>query len=147
MSTQTAIEPATRRRGELPGQLGRFAAVGVASTLANLALFALFASVMPNQVANFVALLLCTVANTTANRRFTFAASDPTGPTHRAALAVQVRSLALLGVTWTATAGALWILHHLAPGSSTLVATLTVGVGNAVATVVRFVLLRRWFAA
>lgn len=144
MSTQTAVEPVTRRRGELPGQLGRFAAVGVASTLANLALFALFAAVMPNQVANFVALVLCTVANTAANRRFTFAASDPT---HRDALAVQVRSLALLAVTWTATAGALWILHHLTPGASTLVATLTVGVGNAVATVVRFVLLRRWFAA
>ena len=150
MSTQTAVEPATRRRGELPGQLGRFAAVGVVSTLANLALFALFASVMPNQVANFVALVLCTVANTAANRRFTFAAthpSGPSGPTHRDALAVQVRSLALLAVTWTATAGALWILHHLTPGASTLVATLTVGVGNAVATVVRFVLLRRWFAA
>ena len=139
-TAQTPIEPAVPRRA-LSRQLGRFAVIGVASTLANLALFALFASAMPNQVANILALVLCTVANTAANRHFTFSASG-----HRA-LAVQLRSLGLLAITWTATAGALWILHHLTPGASTLVATLTVGVGNAVATVVRFVLLRRWFAA
>ena len=143
-TAQTTIEPATPRRA-LSRQLGRFAAVGAASTLANLALFALAASAMPNQVANILALVLCTVANTAANRHFTFSASASASG-HRA-LAVQLRSLGLLAVTWTATAGALWVLHHLTPDPSTLVATLTVGVGNAVATVARFVLLRRWFAS
>lgn len=124
----------------LGGQVGRFAVVGAVSTVANLALFAVFATVMPNQWANVTALVICTAANTAANRRFTFAAS------RQNALAVQLRSLALLGVTWAATACALWILHRLDPGAGTLVATVTVALGNAVATVVRFVLLRRWFA-
>lgn len=142
ISETTAHPPAdtgTRRHG-LTGQLRRFAIVGVASTVANLVLFALFALWMPNQWANILALVLCTVANTAANRRFTFDAS------RERALGVQLRSLVLLAITWAATAGALWILHRMAPDASTLLATITVAIGNAVATVVRFVLLRRWFA-
>ncbi len=124
----------------LGGQLGRFAVIGVGSTLLNLVLFAGFHQAMDSQLANVLALLICTILNTAANRRFTFEAD------RSRALSVQVRSLVLLLITWAATAGALWVLHRTAPDASTLAATVTVAAGNAVATVLRFVLLRRWFA-
>src|SRR5689334_22076627 len=56
----------------LTGQLIRFAAVGVASTLAYLALYAALRLGVGPQWANFVALLLTATTNTAANRRLTF---------------------------------------------------------------------------
>src|SRR5262249_49284068 len=55
-----------------PRQLFRFAAIGVASTLAYLVLFALLRDVMSAQPANALALLVTAIANTSANRRLTF---------------------------------------------------------------------------
>lgn len=135
----TVTEAASARR-VLGRQLGTFAIIGIASTLLNLVLFAVFRQAMSNQVANALALVICTVLNTAANRRFTFGAG------RASALGVQVRSLVLLLITWGATAGALWALHRFAPHADTLAATLTVAAGNALATAVRFVALRRWFA-
>lgn len=129
------------RRG-LSGQLVRFAVIGVASTLLNLVLFALLDQLMGRQLANFLALVVCTVINTAANRFFTFGVRGSQGHAR-----VQLQSLALLGVTWAATALALVVLHRLAPDASTLWATVTVAIGNAIATIVRFVLLRRWMTA
>ena len=64
----------------LTGQLMRFAAVGVASTLAYLALYALLRTGVGPQTANLVALLVTAVANTAANRRLTFGVRGPTAP-------------------------------------------------------------------
>lgn len=125
----------------LSRQVGSFAVIGVASTVLNLVLFAALDQVMARQPANLLALVACTILNTAANRLFTFGIRGRTG-----AARLQVQSLALLAVTWAVTAGALVVLHHLAPSASTLSATITVAAGNAIATVVRFVLLRRWTA-
>lgn len=130
----------TLRSNPLTSQLVRFGAIGVASTLLNLVLFAAFVQVMSHQWANGLALVICTVLNTAANRRYTFGAGSHT------AWSVQVRSLALLAITWGTTAAALWLLHQASPGAGTAIATITVAVGNVVATIIRFVLLRRWFA-
>ncbi|HEY0258561.1 MAG TPA: glycosyltransferase, partial [Lacisediminihabitans sp.] len=54
------------------GQVVRFGIVGVVSTAAFALLYLLLQLVMPAQLANFLALLITTVANTAANRRFTF---------------------------------------------------------------------------
>jgi hypothetical protein len=56
----------------LTGQLMKFAAVGVASTLAYLVLYALLRVGLGPQWANLLALLITAVANTAANRRLTF---------------------------------------------------------------------------
>ncbi len=55
-----------------PGSSPRFAAIGVASTVAYLLLFLLLRSVMPAQAANALSLLVTAIANTAANRRLTF---------------------------------------------------------------------------
>jgi putative flippase GtrA len=53
-------------------QLPSFAVIGVASTLAYLALYLVLRQLAPAVVANALALFATAIANTAANRRFTF---------------------------------------------------------------------------
>ncbi|MDF2443947.1 MAG: hypothetical protein JWR01_2150, partial [Subtercola sp.] len=89
--------------------------------------------------ANFAALLLTAVANTWANRRFTFRIRGPEkAATH------QFQGLIVFGIAWVITSGSLVALNVLAPDAPTAVELVTLTAANLVATAVRFVLLRRW---
>lgn len=123
-------------------QAVRFAMVGVASTVLYTALFAVLDTRMNHQVANIVALLICTVLNTWVNQRFTFNAAG-----HERGRDAHLQSLAILAVTLAVTSGALALEHHWWPHASTLWDTATATIGNALATVIRFVVFRRIFAA
>ncbi|RFA17306.1 sugar translocase [Subtercola boreus] len=121
------------------GQVVRFGVVGVASTLAYALLYLLFQGALGAQGANFTALLLTAVANTWANRRFTFRIRGPEkAATH------QFQGLIVFGVAWVITSGSLVALNVLAPDAPTFVELVTLTAANLVATAVRFVLLRRW---
>lgn len=123
----------------MPFQLARFAAIGVASTVANLVLFLALRGLMGAIAANVLALLVCAVANTAANRRFTF------GVRGRSRAAVhQFQGLIVVGIGLLLTTGALAALGALAPGVSTAVEVAVIVAANLVATVVRFVLFRSW---
>lgn len=131
------VAPAVRLR--LVTQLVRFAVVGVASTLAYALLYLLLAGPLGGQAANVVALLVTAVANTAANRAYTF------GVRGRArAVRHQGQGLAVLALAWALTSGSLALLHAAAPGASRLVELVVLCVANLVATVLRFVLLRGW---
>lgn len=125
----------------LAPQIGKFAVIGVASTLFYLVVFAAMRPSAGNQWANILALLISTVFNTALNRRFTFEVKGSGGATR-----VQLQSLILLAITVAVTAGGLEILRQLDPRANGLISTGTVGAGNVIATVVRFFLLRRWLA-
>ncbi|WP_231635136.1 glycosyltransferase [Luteipulveratus halotolerans] len=129
-----------RTGSPLGGQVMRFAAVGVASTVVHLGLFAAFvAGGTGRQVANLVALLMATVLNTTANRAWTF------GVRGRSRLLVQHgQALAVFALTWGTTAAALAVLGATSDGASAAAATVVVAGANVVATVARFVAMRRW---
>ncbi|NYG06745.1 putative flippase GtrA/glycosyltransferase involved in cell wall biosynthesis [Phycicoccus badiiscoriae] len=138
-------EVAARIRRHRPGALGawhqltRFAAVGMASTVVHLGLFAaLVAGAGSVQAANLVALLVATVVNTALNRRWTFGVSGA------GALRSQTQGLVVFGITWLLTGGALGLLHTAVASPSTAVATLVVGAATAVSTTVRFVAMRSW---
>jgi len=60
-------------------QLPAFAIIGIFSTLAQLALFTLFRTVMGPLRANALSLVICTVGYTAANRRFTFGVTGSHG--------------------------------------------------------------------
>jgi putative flippase GtrA/glycosyltransferase involved in cell wall biosynthesis len=120
-------------------QLGRFAAIGVASTLAYLALFLLLRPVVGAFGANALALLLTAVANTAANRRITF---DTRGPARR--LRHHAEGLAVYGLGLAVTSAALWLLHALVPDAATAVELTVLVAANAAATLLRFVLFRAW---
>jgi len=119
-------------------QVVRFGAIGVASTLAYLLLFSLMQAPMGAQVANFVALLLTAVANTAANRRFTFGVSGGGAARH------QFEGLIVFGIALAITSGALAGLHVFDPHAHHLVELTVLVLANLVATAVRFVLLRGW---
>lgn len=92
-------------------------------------------------MANALALVATTVCNTAANRRYTFGVR-----TREGAGRAQLQGLALWLVMWAATALALWLLAVADPDASRTVQSVVQFAGNIVATVIRFVMLRRWFA-
>jgi putative flippase GtrA len=121
------------------GQVVRFLIVGALSTVAYALLYLAFAEVAPAQLANFLALLMTAIANTAANRRFTFGVRGPTGVVRH-----QFQGLVVFAVAWGITSGSLALLHlaHSHPGSKLELVVLTAA--NLVATAVRFVALRLW---
>ncbi|MGZ4615372.1 MAG: glycosyltransferase [Actinomycetes bacterium] len=135
------LEPVTGVPAGLTHQLVRFAVVGVASTLAYLALFFLLHRTMGAQAANLVALLVTAVANTATNRRFTFGVRgrDRRG-TH------QLQGLGVFALGLALTSSSLAVLHATGTSSRTTEAVVLV-VANLAATVLRFLLLRTWVFA
>ena len=120
-------------------QAVRFAVIGVASTIAYLLLFVAVHHVVGAQAANLLALLLTAIANTAANRRFTFGA--------RAAARVarhQVEGLVVFGIALAVTSGSLAALHLVEGRPYRAIELGVLVVANLAATVLRFVLLRGW---
>ena len=123
----------------MAGQAFRFAAIGVASTLAYLLLFLVFRSGMSSQWANFTALLITAIGNTAANRRLTFGVRNREGRGRH-----QVQGLVVFGLGLALTSGALAGVAAASAHPGRLV-ELTVLVGaNLLATVLRFLLFRIW---
>ncbi len=120
-------------------QLVRFGAIGAISTAAYLLLFVLFRGTVGAQAANLGALLVTAVANTAANRRLTFGiAGRDRAATH------QAQGLVVFGLGLALTSGSLAALHATTAHPHRGVELATLLVANLVATVLRFVLLRRW---
>lgn len=120
-------------------QLVRFSAVGAVSTLANLLLYAALRPLTGAQTANALALLVCAVANTAANRRLTFGHG---GRGH--ALRHQGRGLVVFLIGLALTAGSLAVLHHEAPAAAHHTELLVLLAANLAATLLRFTLFRMW---
>ncbi len=125
-------------QGRLGLQLGMFALVGLASTLAYALLFVLLRTTLSPWWANALALLVTAVANTAANRRFTFGVRGRADVVRH-----QVQGLVVLGVGLVVTTGALHLVHTATdPGPTTEVVVLTAA--NLAVTVLRFAALRLW---
>ena len=122
------------------GQLVRFAIVGIVSTLAYALLYLVLHAAMGAQAANLVALLLTAIANTTANRAFTFGVRGRNGVTRQ-----QVHGLLVFAFGLAITSGSLLALHRFDPTVSKEFELSVLVVANLVATSVRFVALRRVF--
>jgi putative flippase GtrA len=122
----------------LARQILRFAAVGAASTLAYLLLFVVLRAGFGAQLANLVALLVTAVANTAANRRFTFGVRGGGVARH------QLQGLLVFGLGLAVTSGALATLSWISPDPSRFVEVSVLLLANLAATVLRFVLLREW---
>ncbi len=123
---------------KLATQVVRFAAIGVASTLAYLVLFLMFRTVVGAQIANFSALLVTAIGNTALNRRLTFGIRGRDGAGRH-----QFEGLIVFGLGLALTSGALALLH----GSTTpglVLELFALVLANLAATVLRFLLLRGW---
>ena len=123
----------------LLGQLVRFGAIGVASTIAYIVLYAMLRTVSGAQVANLVALLVTAVANTTANRRLTFGVQGPAGAARH-----QFQGLLIFALGLGLTSGSLAVLTAIAAHPNRAVEVGVLIVANLAATLLRFVLMRAW---
>ena len=126
----------------LANQLVRFGAIGVASTLAYLALYVLLRGALGAQPANLLALLATAVANTTANRRLTFGLSGRAG-----AGRAQVEGLLVFGLGLALTSGALAALSAVTVHPGRRLELTVLVAANAAATALRFLLMRAWVFA
>ena len=146
MTAPTRVAPLADERLEAPRVSGRltrqartFVLVGVVSTVAYAVLFTLLRAFTSAGVANALALVSTAIGNTTANRALTF------GVRGRASLLRDhLAGFLALGVALLITSGAIALLGAVAPNAGQR-AELGVLIGaNAVATLVRFLLLRTW---
>lgn len=120
--------------------LFRFYVVGAASALAYLVLYVLLRIAMPSQIANVLALLISAIANTAINRRFTFGIRGTD-----AIVRHYLQGLVVFGLGWVVTAGSLWLLDTWVPNPSRAQEVSVLVAANLVATVLRFLGLRRVF--
>jgi putative flippase GtrA len=123
------------------GQLVRFGVIGVASTLAYALLYLVLHPAVGAQAANLAALLLTAIGNTAANRAFTFGIRGRADAArhHMHGLMVFVFGLAI-------TSGSLFMLHRFDPTVGKVAELSVLVAANLVATLARFVALRRVFA-
>jgi putative flippase GtrA len=123
--------------------VARFAAVGIASTIAYALLFLILREGgIAAGIANAIALAVTAVANTAANRRLTFGVMGGAGlvKQHAAGAVIYAITLGL-------TAGALGVLHGVAPGASHAVELAVLVAASLVATATRYVALKTWVFA
>ncbi|MGZ8801104.1 MAG: glycosyltransferase [Mycobacterium sp.] len=139
IAAQLGLSTGAAAPGSLLRQVVRFGAVGVASTAAYVVLFVLMQGWAGAQLANLIALLLTAIANTAANRRFTFGVGgNPQLARHH------LEGLIVFGIALSITSGALGLLHATTQAPHHLVELAVLVAANLLATTVRFVLLRGW---
>jgi putative flippase GtrA len=124
------------------GQLVRFGIIGVASTLAYMLLYWILHPLFGGQGANLIALLLTAIGNTTANRAFTFRVHGRANVARE-----QFQGLLVFAFGLAVTSGSLYSLQHVVPDATREVQLPVLVVANLVATLIRFVALRRVFGA
>jgi glycosyltransferase involved in cell wall biosynthesis len=117
----------------------RFMSIGVCSTIAYALLFLVMRSPLGQSLANAVALALTAVANTHANRHFTF------GLRGRGGLLRQHAAGAIVyAVTLALTSAALVLLQRIDTHPTRVLEVAVLVVASACATVTRYVGLRTW---
>jgi putative flippase GtrA len=121
------------------GPVARFLGIGVLSTLAYAVLFLALTGLTGAALANAFALAVTAVANTAANRAFTFGVrgSEQIVRHHLRGALVFVLTLAL-------TTGALAVLHGLDPSPARAIELAVLVAASVTATITRYVALRTW---
>jgi putative flippase GtrA len=115
----------------------RFVGIGILSTLAHALLFLALRGSLGPGAANATALAITAVANTAANRRFTFGVRG-----REAVVCHQLQGLGVLGLALGMTTGALGLLHLIDPDPARALELAVLIGANLCATVMRYLALR-----
>ncbi|HEY6057360.1 MAG TPA: glycosyltransferase [Candidatus Limnocylindrales bacterium] len=118
-------------------QVRRFVVIGVASTVAYILLYGGLRTVASAPLSNALALVGTAIGNSAANRRLTFEVRGSDGLARH-----HLTGLLALGIALAITSASIGLLSVVAPQAGRGVELMVLVVANAVATVVRFVLLR-----
>ena len=127
-----------RRDTGLLWQIVSFSIIGALSTMATLALYALFRHWWSPLLANLIALVFTTLLNTEANRRFTFLAA------HGSSARVHAQGLLVFAGYFAFTSAALLGLRDLDARPSTVVELAVLFAASLIGMTGRFLLLRTW---
>jgi len=133
---RTAVKSAG---GQLSAQIVVFAVIGLASTLGYGALFVGLRGHFGAQQANVAALAITAIANTAANRRFTFGFRGSEN-----AIRHQFQGLLVFACGLAMTSAALWALHRLSNTTHPAIEVAVLTAANLLVTLMRFALMRRW---
>ena len=136
MNAPSLTRPFTLRSNTIR-QVARFGAIGVVSTLAYVALYAWLRQGTSAGLANALALVVTAVGNTAANRRLTFEVRGQQGLARDHAA-----GLLALGVALVITTASVAAMDLLAPHRARIAEISILVAANALATLVRFLLLR-----
>ncbi|MGN5380756.1 GtrA family protein [Streptomyces lasalocidi] len=138
MRPSSAWRSASTRPGRtaLTREVFWFIVIGVASTVAQALLYWVLRHWSPPILANFASLLVVTVLNTEANRRFTFRRSP------LRALRAHLAAGGLFVLAYLVTSSAVLLFRHYRPTASPEAETLVLAPSFALVTVVRFTVLR-----
>jgi putative flippase GtrA len=126
----------------LQGQVARFVAVGLGSTLGYAALYLLLRGWLGPGAANAIALALTGIANTQANRRLTFGVRC-----HEQLVRHHLQGGLVFALTLSLTSAALRLQQAVAPHAPRAVELIVLLAASACATVTRYVALRSWVFA
>ncbi|MBK5232261.1 MAG: bifunctional glycosyltransferase family 2/GtrA family protein [Thermoleophilia bacterium] len=119
--------------------IARFALIGLCSTIAYALLFLALRDPVGPGAANAIALALTAVANTAANRRWTFRLRGPERLLRQYAMGLVVYALTL-GLTTAAMA----VLYGINPSPDRAVEVSVLVLASITATVTRYLALRSW---
>ena len=139
---RSARSAAGRPRDAAVAQLGWYTVIGIASTMAYLALYQLLREPLGAQHANLLAWVLTAVVDTAANRRCTFGLAGRAG-----AARAQLEGLAVFGLGYVLTSGSLAAVDGLATGAGRTAELGVLVAANLAAGLLRFLLLRGWVFA
>lgn len=134
---RTPLEDPDGGGQHLLGQTVRFCLVGGASTIAYVVLYLVFGVLMDKQAANFGALIITAVANTAANRAFTFNVHGG-----RRLASHHVQGITIFAFSWALTASALSLLRVLNPDAGAVSEIIVLTGANLVGTGIRFIVFR-----
>ena len=126
-------------RAGITAQLAAFTLIGLISTVAYIVLFNVLRPETGAQIANLVSLAVTAVANTAANRRFTFHVRGTRG-----LLRAQLAGGVSLVIAIVVTAGALGAVHAVEQSAPALLDSAVLLIATVASTVVRFAVLRLW---
>ena len=139
--TSPSVPNRLASHGSTVRQLASFGAIGAASTVAYMVLYAWLREAAPAGIANAVALVVTALGNTAANRWLTF------GVRSRAGLARDhAAGLLAFGAALAMTSASLVILGAILPRHGRTAEIAVLVFANALSTLVRFVLLRLAFS-
>lgn len=139
VSTALGRATASSASGRMSAQVVVFAMIGALSTVAYAALFLLLRGAVGPQPANALALVLTAIANTAANRRFTFGVTGGGGLARH-----HVQGLVVFGGGLALTSGALGVLHAASSRPHPVVEVVVLTAANLAVTVGRFTAMRTW---
>jgi putative flippase GtrA len=130
-----ALAPRRPAPASLLDQLARFASIGLVSTVVFGALLAVLNGPLGLVLADLVALTICSVANTAANRRLTFMVRGGRRAHRQAG-----EGLALAAFPMLTTLAAIALTHATPMPARIVIVTLAGGVS----ALARFALMRGW---